>query len=190
MLLRTTGTLLVALVLSAPARALQSDRYILLATSRTETMQKEINDAVEKGYRVVAASRTEGTEVIVVLERTTESYHYRLIATDRTSTLEKELNEAAEAGYRAIPRAIGTKRGLGDVMKRNSTTQSGAHTEGELLVLMEKGPDGAPEVSYKVLATHRTGTLQKEMGEVAERGYQLVGLISRDEHIAIFERAK
>jgi hypothetical protein len=53
-------------------------------------MLKEINDAVEKGYRVVAASRTEGTEVVVVLERTRESYHYRLLATTHTGTLEKE----------------------------------------------------------------------------------------------------
>jgi hypothetical protein len=188
--LPTLITLITLITLPLPARAEdEAGKYLLLATSRTSTMQKEINDAAEKGYRVVGATRTEGMEVIVVMEQTSETYRYRLLATTRTGTLEKEMNEAAEAGYRAVPRAIGTKRTLGDTMKRSDPNQSATNTEGELLVLMEKGPQRA-DVIYKVLATHRTGTLQKEMSETAGQGYDLVGLVSRGEHIAIFERAK
>jgi hypothetical protein len=55
---------------------------------------------------------------------------------------------------------------------------------------MERGPDTPRGLTYKALATSRTGTLQKEMSDLAERGYELVGLISRREHIAIFERAE
>jgi hypothetical protein len=185
------GVILTSLLVTpAIAGAQEADHYLLLATSRTETMQKEINDAAERGFRVVAASRTENTEVIVVLVQTPETYRYRLLATTRTRTLERELNEAAEAGYRAIPGAIGTKRTLNDVLRRNDPKQSSVNSEGELLVLMEKGPDAPPALSYKVLATSRTGTLQKEMSQTAEQGYELVALVSRREHIAIFERTR
>jgi hypothetical protein len=126
----------------------------------------------------VAASRTENSEVIVAMERAEGAYHYRLLATKRTGTLQKELNEAAEAGYRVVAPAVTTKRTIGSTDKSD---------DGELLVLMEKGPDTPPGVSYVVLATRRTGTLQKEMSETAERGYELVALSSRGEHIAVFE---
>ena len=40
-----------------------------------------------------------------------------------------------------------------------------------------------------VAATNRTGTLQKEISQASERGYDLVALVSRREHLAIMERA-
>lgn len=179
-----------AAVALAPRVAVAQEKYLLLAAGRTETLQNEINQAAERGFRVVVASRTENTEEVIVMERTPQTFRYRLIATTRTSTLEKELNEAVEAGYRVMPSTIGTKRTLGDVMRRSDPNQSAVNTEGELFVLMEKGPEPTPGLSYKVLATSRTGTLQREMSEVAEQGYTLLGLVSRREHIAIFERTK
>jgi hypothetical protein len=176
--------LLVCLVSSAlPADAQQPERYLLLAATRTSTMQDEINDAAAKGYRVVAASRTEGAEVVVALERTTAAYRYRLVATTRTGTLQKELSDGAEAGYRVLPRGVTTKRTVGNLFTNN-------RDEGELLVIMERGPEPLPGPIYRVLATNRTGTLQTEMSQTADSGFELVALVSRGEHVAIFERAK
>jgi hypothetical protein len=135
----------------------------------------------------VAASRTEGAEVIVVLEQTAAKYEYRLVATTRTGTLQRELNEAAEAGYRVIPRAVTTKRSGGTAGVLRSLGNPN-RDEGELLIVMEKGPEGNSGALYQVLATGRTGTLQKEMSETASKGFALLALVSRDEHIAIFER--
>lgn len=174
---------LLLLVLTPSTLAQDGDRYLLLATTRTQTMQKEIGDAAARGYRVVSASRTEGAEVIVALERATESYQYRLLATTRTGTLERELNEAAEAGYRVVPRTITTKRNVGSGSDEN-------RSEGELLVIMERGPQPRPGVVYRVLATRLTGTLQREMSETADAGYTLLALVSRSEHVAIFERTR
>jgi hypothetical protein len=173
-----------ATVASARTATAQDDRYVLLATQRTGTMQQEINEAAAKGFRVIAASRTEGTEVIVLLEQTNDKYQYRLIATTRTGTLQREISDAAEAGYRVVPRAVTTKRTSGGLAALGGNNRN----EGELLVLMEKGPEGPGNAQYQVLATERTGTLQKEIGQAAINGYTLVALASRGEHVAIVEK--
>ena len=129
--------LFLALSAASVAEA-QDDRYLLLATERTGTMQQEINAAATRGFRVVAASPKESSEVVVLLEQTRDKYEYRLVATTKTTTLQREISEAAEAGYRIVPRAV---TGKGD----------------EVLVLMEKGAEGPANAHYQVLATDRTG---------------------------------
>ena len=181
--MRVTSLAVLATVLSVtPLPAQEPERYVLLATTRTSTMQEEINQAAGRGYRVVGASRTENAEVIVAMERATGTYNYRLIATTRTGTLQREITEACEAGYRVVPRGVTTKRTIGSGFNTNN------RDEGELLVLMEKGPDTPPGLAYHVVATSRTGTMQKEMAETAERGFALIALVSRGEHVAVFER--
>lgn len=181
----TSLVALTAVLAVSPALAQEAERYLLLAATRTSTMQEEISEAAGRGYRVVGASRTENAEVIVALEKTAGAYSYRLIATTRTGTLQREITEAAEAGFRVVPRGVTTKRTLGGVLSSNNSRD-----EGELLVLMEKGPDTPSGLSYRVVATSRTGTMQKEMAETADRGFELLALVSRGEHVAIFERGR
>jgi hypothetical protein len=81
--------------------------YRLLATNKTSTMQKEMQEAGDAGFEYkgqsVFKSMFGGKEVVVILERDREAkpvaYEYRLLATKKTSTLQKELSEAGEAGY-------------------------------------------------------------------------------------------
>ena len=158
------------LVLSAAAGAeAQDDRYLLLATERTGTMQQEINEAAARGFRVVATSPKESGEVLVVLEQTEHKYEYLLVATTRTATLQREITDAAEAGYQIVPRAV---TGKGD----------------EVVLLMERGAESPAKAHYQVLATERTGTLQKEISQASANGYSLVALAGRGEHVAILER--
>jgi hypothetical protein len=183
----TIGVAALALGSAAVPGAQEPDRYVLLAAARTGTMQDEINTAAASGYRVVAASRTDGNEVVVVLEQTAGKYEYRLLATTRTGTLQKEMNDAAEAGYRVVPRAVTTKRSAGSGGLARALVNSN-RDEGGLLILMEKGPEGNGGALYQVLATERTGTLQKEINGAASKGFRLVTLVSRGEHLAIMER--
>jgi hypothetical protein len=162
------GCLLLALSAASVAEA-QDDRYLLLATERTGTMQKELDEAAAKGFRVVTASPGDGSEYIVLLEQTADKHEYRLLATSRTATLQSELDEAAREGYRILPKSI-------------------AHKGDELLVLMEKGPEGSAPADYQVLAAERTGTLQKEISQAAMNGYTLIALAKRGEHVAILEK--
>jgi hypothetical protein len=87
---------LFALLLAAPAAA--QDRFLLLATNRTGTMQDELNAAGANGYRFAGTQGGEtafgGNEVVVVMERDPEErrFRYILLATSRTGTMERELN--------------------------------------------------------------------------------------------------
>src|SRR5262249_23726223 len=104
-------TLAGTLSISAQSGAPQSTRvrdYKLLATNRTSTMQKELNDAASNGYRferaMGGATGFGGKEVVAIVSRGVEGvrgqrYEYRLLATQRTSTMQKELQEAGDAGF-------------------------------------------------------------------------------------------
>src|SRR4051812_776574 len=78
--------------------------YKVLATSKTSTMQKEMQEAGSAGYRFIAVMGGEtalgGKEVVVLMEKRGDDrtrYEYRLLATNKTSTLQKELQDAADA---------------------------------------------------------------------------------------------
>lgn len=117
-------------------------QYKLLATRRTGTMQKEIDEVASQGYRILVGSPTSGTEMAVFLSRegTPESpYKYKLLATTRTGTMNKELNEMADQGYRLIPSTMIAKtQMLGGV---------------EIVMIMERPPVPTKQYEYKLLAT-------------------------------------
>ncbi len=99
-------SLTTALVLFAPnllageKEAKQPDKFLLLATSRTGTMEKELNEAGALGYRFAGTQGGEtafgGNEVVVVMSLDPEGrrFRYILLATSRTGTMQKEMNEA------------------------------------------------------------------------------------------------
>ena len=154
-----------------------TQRFLLLATTKTSTMQKELAQAAAAGYRVLAGTRTSGQEAALILEKSAvppNVYQYFLLATERTSTLEKELNEQAAQGFRLLPSTLTDKdRPFGGT---------------EILAVMEKAPGSASRYKYRLLATTRNGTMQREMAQTVDDGYVVVGLATRDEHIVILEK--
>jgi hypothetical protein len=185
----TSISLVLALVPAALAQKSQIDpnqRYLLLSTQRTATMQTELSEAAAQGFRVVAGSPTTGSEMLLFLERVTqppETYTYRLLATTRPSTMQRELNQAAAEGFRLLPQTAILK---GEVGSR--ILSSGRRDSGEIVVVMERAPKAEKQYEYKLLATQATGTVQKEVSEAAAAGFVLVGLVSRDEHMVVMER--
>lgn len=152
-------------------------QYKLLATTKTSTMQKELDETAAKGYRILVGSPTSGTEMAIFLSREASPenpYKYKLLATTRTGTMQKELNEAAAEGYRLLPRTMIAKAQL----------ISGV----EIVVVLEKPPVVEKQYDYKLLATNLTSTLQKEVTEAQTAGYVIVGMVSRGEHLVIMER--
>src|SRR5689334_14839111 len=141
--------------------------YKLLATSRTTTMEKEMNDASAEGYRFLEVISGDtffgGAEALVVMIRPVEDfargrYAYRLLATTKTSTMQRELQEAADEGYE--------HRGQ-SVFKKTFGT--------EVMVILERDNKVRPKLwEYKLLATKKTSTMQKEVMEAAAEGYQFV----------------
>jgi len=151
--------------------------YKLLATTRTGTMQKEIDEVSAQGYRILMGSPTSGSEMAVFLglEGSPEQqYKYKLLATTRTGTMNKELNEMADNGFRLIPSTMIAKaQFMGGV---------------EIVMIMERPPVLTKQYEYKLLATSRTSTLQKEVDEAKDAGYKIVGMVSRGEHMVVMER--
>ena len=141
--------------------------YKLLATSRTTTMEKEMNDASAEGYRFLEVISGDtffgGAEAMVVMIRPAEDFSrgrfaYRLLATTKTSTMQRELQEAADEGYE--------HRGQ-SVFKKTFGT--------EVMVILERDNKVKPKLwEYKLLATKKTSTMQKEVMEAAAEGYQFV----------------
>ena len=153
-----------------------SERFLLLATKKTKTMQKELDEAAAAGYQILVGSPTSGTEMALVLEKVAtppDNYQYLLLATTKTSTMQKELDEAAR-GFRLLPNTmISKKRSFGGE---------------EVVVVLEKAPNLATVYEYLLLATNRTSTLQTEMTEAVQDGYSVMGMVSRGEHMVILEK--
>ena len=166
-LFQFSGAALMVLAVASPVAG-QDRSYKVLATSKTSTMQKEMQEAGDAGYRFVAVMGGEtavgGKEVVVLMEKSSDNpgpYSYRLLATSKTSTLQKELQESADAGYSVVGQTVFESLFGGK----------------ETAALLEKGTAaGAERFEYKLIATSKTSTMEKELRELAEGGYQAIGL--------------
>lgn len=149
----------------------------MLATSRTSTMQKEMQEAGGDGYRIAAVMGGEtplgGNEVLVLMQKTPEDkrrFEYRLLATSKTSTMQRELQEAADAGFEYI----------------GQTVFESAFAGKEVAVILERDPsvDSRQKYVYQLIATKRTSTLQKEIQEAGDQGFEALGLTVGETAIA------
>ena len=182
------SALAIALVVAATTPAFGQADVKVLATNKTSTMEKEMNEAAAAGYRFAAVMGGEtsigGAEVVVVMTRAADGkafFHYKLLATSKTSTMQKEIQESGDAGYEykgqtVFKSAFGGKE-VATIVERDTTVQKPTRYE------------------YRVLATKKTSTVQKEIGDAAAAGFQFVGMtvadtaIGGNEIVAIMRRA-
>jgi len=139
--------------------------YRVLATTKTSTMEKELNAAAEAGYSFSSVMGGEtgfgGKEVVVVMvkKRGVESSgkkKYQLLATSRTSTLQKEMQKAGEEGFDYCGQTVFESMFGGK----------------EVSVILEHDPASANRrIEFRLLATSRTSTMQKEIAEAGETGF-------------------
>jgi hypothetical protein len=142
--------------------------YRVLATSMTHTMELELNRAAEDGFRFQTAMGGEtangGSEVVVIMARragTRPRVSYRLLAASKTGTMEKELQAAADQGFEYRAHSVFKTAFRGD----------------EVVCLLERDADAdAPHYRYKLVATTKTSTLEKELLQAGAAGYQVVGM--------------
>ncbi|HVF90989.1 MAG TPA: hypothetical protein VNH22_13050 [Blastocatellia bacterium] len=148
----------------------QTYEYRLLATTRTSTMQKEMNEAAAQGFRFGGVMGGEtafgGSEVVVTMIRDDAPeqggrFQYRLLATSKTSTMQKEMQQAGDEGFEYKGQTV------------FSTTFGGK----EVVVILERDRnEKARAYDYKLLATSKTSTMQKELAEAGRQGYSFVGV--------------
>lgn len=143
--------------------------YKVLATTRTATMQKEMAAAAAEGYRFVDVMGGEtafgGNEVVTLMQRTGSGkpqFEYRLLATSRTSTMQQELQEAANSGFDFVGQTVFESlfggREVTIILERDAARPAVARYE------------------YRLVATSRTSTLQKELDQLGQSGYQALAM--------------
>jgi hypothetical protein len=162
--------------------------YRVLATNKTSTMEKEMQEAAEAGFRFgdVMGGDTAfgGSEVVVIMHRggSPARFAYRLLATNKTSTMQKEMQEAGDAGYEY----------------RGQTVFKSTFGGKEVVAILERPLDAKTAVpyEYRLLATKKTSTIQKELSEAGSESYEFVGmtvaktLVGGDEVVAILRRKR
>jgi len=164
--------LVVALFLSASVvggAAAETTEYRVLATNKTSTMEKEMRDAAAAGFRFGGTMGGEtafgGNEVVVVMTKAggaAQRYEYRLLATTKTSTMQRELEEAAAAGFQY----------------RGQSVFASMFGGKEVVVILERDREASSKDrwEYRLLATSKTSTMQRELSDTGAQGFEYVGM--------------
>ena len=145
--------------------------YKVLATNKTSTMQKEMTEAADAGYRLekMMGGHTEfgGDEVVAIMVKdpadpNAPRYTYKLLATSKTSTMQKELQDAGDEGFDYRDESVFKTTFGGD----------------EVVVILEGTRDSKSKIryEYKLLATTKTSTMEKELQDAGRDGFKLVGM--------------
>jgi PleD family two-component response regulator len=144
--------------------------YRVLATNKTSTMEKEMNEPSAAGFVFSATMGGEtafgGDEAVVVMSKKADKSleqkrSYKLLATSKTSTMQKEMQQMADDGYKYRGQTV------------FKTTFGGQ----EVCVIMERNEiEASRKLEYKLLATSRTSTMQKELQQAGDAGFNLVGM--------------
>jgi hypothetical protein len=165
--------LALSLVVTFAGPALAQNDIKVLATNKTSTLEKEMNEAADAAFRFAAVMGGDtafgGSEAVVVmtrLEGAKPGYSYKLLATSKTGTMQKELQEAGDAGYEY----------------KGQTSFKSTFGGKEVVVLLERDRsiDKPEKYEYRLLATKKTSTMQKGLAEAGAAGYQFVGMTVSD----------
>jgi hypothetical protein len=160
-------TFLLAALLSASCWAADVYEYRVLATNKTSTMEKEMNEAAGAGFvfsHVMGGDTAMGgKEVVTVMVKNpgTEKKRYKLLATSKTSTMQKEMQAMGDEGFEM----------------RGQTVFESTFGGREVAVIMELDSTKPPQrIEFRLLATSKTSTMQKELSEAGKEGFDLTGL--------------
>ena len=121
-----------------------------------------------------------GQHRLAAQEQRPVEYDYLLLATNRTSTMQEEMQEASDSGY-AFVGVMGGDTSFGG---------------SEVVVVMQRELDAEPRFEYRLLATSKTSTMQGEMQEAGDAGFEYRGqtvfntTFGGDEPVVILERSR
>jgi hypothetical protein len=125
--------------------------YLVLDTIRESTMQKELDEASQAGFRVIQGVGNTS----LLLKKLADSggkYEYLMPVVD-----EKQLNEAGAKGYRVVAESFNFRRSFSRLV-------------------VERAPGESRQYQYRALGTVRGSTLENELADALKQGYAMVGL--------------
>lgn len=113
------------------------------------------------GISICCSPQAAAQGVSVSTNQMAEQSEYRFLSTNKTSTMESELNGAAAQGFR---------------LERFS--KSFVDSNLAALVVRAPGTPSKAQYEYKVLATRKVSTLESELTEAANQGFESRGITS------------
>jgi hypothetical protein len=168
MIVRMFPVVAFAVIFTLVGRAEQYD-YRVLATNKTSTMEKEMNEAAGVGYVFSGVMGGEtgfaGSEVVVIMAKapsaSSTARKYKLLATSKTRTMQEEIQQAGDEGFEY----------------RGQTVFKSTFGGHEVSVILEKN-EGLPtkRYEYRLLATSKTSTMQKELQAAGDEGFEFLGV--------------
>ena len=127
-----------------------------------------MNDAGALGYKFSAVmggnTAAGGAEVVVLMQKggtvADGKFRYKLLATSKTSTMQKEMSDAAMDGYDYVGQTVFKSLFGGE----------------EVVSIVERGANTESDFIYRLIATSKTSTLQKEANDMGKDGFQALGM--------------
>lgn len=191
---RGIGQVMAAVIASLAIRmgASGADRSFesrIFATTKTATMEKELNEGAAAGFRfskVVSGKATNEGQLIIAMVKDPvapgkEIHKYRLLSTTRTSNMQAEIQQLADGGYSYLDHTFFESLAGGK----------------EVVVIMELDSlkHQEPRFYYRLLAPSKASTMQKELQEAGAQGYALLGFnggktAGGNEIIAVLRKVK
>jgi len=150
--------------------------YLILSTKRIQTMERELDEAAAKGFRVLYGAPTVTYDMALFLQRMEnpeKPYTYKILATSRNKTMEKELNELAAKGFRLLPRTIIFKQGL---------------LIAEMVTVMEREFDSKVAYEYKLVDARKEVKLQAKIDSARAEGFNPVTMITLGDNVVVMEK--
>ena len=109
--------------LGQESRPDSAQRFLILDTSKAETLQKEVEQAAMSGYRVISGDATYNFLVMEKASEPASRAEYRILG-----SLSAQLKKASEEGFRIMATTLGRRIFQRRWWKRNQMPRFGAST--------------------------------------------------------------
>jgi hypothetical protein len=152
--------------------------YKAIGANKISTIRKELEDAAAQGYELRGLTANASlmpytvSETIAVMERepgqTKQKYEYRFLTAKREGALQKELDASVSEGFHPVAMSVNRDNNVASIVFALPVLRFD-------LVLWRSVENPAAEKGtreYRFISTIKANTLEKEMNQLAAKGYR------------------
>jgi hypothetical protein len=140
------------------------ENYLVLWAQEKPSMQVQLTVAAAAGFRV----RASAGGGVLLLEKVESGAASENVVVPLSGKHERDLDDWGAKGFRVVPGTLGSSGGAATVVLERPIEETGSR-------------------DYRVLATAREGTLEKELLAAVAQGYRVIGLTTANETVVLLE---
>ncbi|NOT60035.1 MAG: hypothetical protein HOP19_07395 [Acidobacteria bacterium] len=163
-------TMILARNRETPAASMGRE-YKTLATSRLKTLEKEMNEAAQQGYRFYYAAPAALTIMVREPGVKAPRVEYQVLGTNRVNTMEKEMNDLSKQGFRYMATSNGAG-GLATIFERTPTAEG-----------------SATPFEIKLVTKFTDTSVNKEIQKLVQDGYQLMDITNLSNFLLMLQKS-